>query len=128
MLDALVAGQASPHELAGLARGNIRAKTSVLQEALTGHFTEHHAFMLGMMLDRIDALTGQIGTLTTRIEQLIAAIPAAQGVDADGTTGPGAGTGPGAARLDAITRLDEVPGISAHGAQIVLAEIGLDMT
>src|SRR4249920_1195061 len=77
-----------------------------------------------MLLDQIDALTAQIGTLTTRIEELIAAIPAAQGVDADGTTGPGAGTGPDAARLNAITRLDEVPGISAHGAQIILAESG----
>ena len=44
-------------QLAALARKNVRAKTSVLQEALTGHFTDHHAFMLGMMLARIDALT-----------------------------------------------------------------------
>ena len=48
-LAALIAGQANPHELASLARGSMRAKTSVLQEALTGHFTGHHAFMLGMM-------------------------------------------------------------------------------
>ena len=52
-----------------------------------------------------DRLTAQVGTLTTRIEELIAAIPAAQGADAAGTIGPGAGAGPGAARLDAITRL-----------------------
>ena len=69
MLAALIAGQTNPHELAALARRNMRAKTSVLQEALTGHFTDHHAFMLGMMLARIDALTAQIGTLTTRIER-----------------------------------------------------------
>ena len=69
MLDALIAGQRDPHELADLARGTMRAKTSVLQEALTGHFTDHHAFMLGMMLARIDALTAQIDTLTTRIER-----------------------------------------------------------
>ena len=65
-----------------------------------------------------------ITQLTTRIGELIAAIPAAQGVDADGTTGPGAGAGPDAARPDALTRLDEIPGISAHGAQIILAESG----
>ena len=76
MLDALIAGQASPHQLAALARGKMRAKTSALQEALTGHFTEHHAFMLGMMLDRIDALTTQIATLTARIEQAIAPLAA----------------------------------------------------
>jgi transposase len=128
MLEALIAGERDPKVLAGLARGKMKAKRAALIEALTGKFDDHHAELARMLLDQIDALTAQIGTLTTRIEELIAAIPAAQGVDADGTTGPGAGTGPDAARLNAITRLDEVPGISAHGAQIVLAEIGLDMT
>jgi len=128
MLEALIAGERDPKVLAGLARGKMKAKRAALIEALTGKFDGHHAELARMLLDQIDALTAQTGTLTTRIEELIAAIPAAQGVDADGTTGPGAGTGPDAARLNAITRLDEVPGISAHGAQIILAEIGLDMT
>jgi hypothetical protein len=73
MLAALIAGQRDPHALAALARGKMRAKTSVLQEALTGHFTERHAFLLAMMLARIDALTAQIDTLTTRIEQSVQA-------------------------------------------------------
>jgi transposase len=128
MLEALIAGQRDPQVLAGLARGKMKAKRAALTEALTGKFDGHHAELARMLLDQIDALTAQIGTLTTRIGELIAAIPAAQGVDADGTTGPGAGTGPDAARLNAITRLDEVPGISLLGAQIILAEIGLDMT
>jgi transposase len=128
MLEALIAGERDPKVLASLARGKMKAKRAALIEALTGKFDDHHAELARMLLDQIDALTTQIGTLTTRIEELIAAIPAAQGVDADGTTGPGAGTSPGAARLDAITRLDEVPGISPLGAQIILAEIGLDMT
>jgi transposase len=128
MLEALIAGQRDPKVLADLARGKMKAKRAALIEALTGKFDDHHAELARLLLDQIDALTAQIGTLTTRIDELIAAIPAAQGVDADGTTGPGAGTGPDAARLNAITRLDEVPGISAHGAQIILAEIGLDMT
>jgi transposase len=80
-----------------------------------------------MLLDQIDALGAQIGTLTGRIQALLAAIPAAQGVDADGTTGPGAGTGPGAAVLPAIQRLDEVTGIARDAAQVLLAELGLDM-
>jgi len=75
-LAALIGGQRNPHELAALARRNIRAKTSVLQEALTGHFTGHHAFMLAMMLARIDALTGQIDTLTARIGQATAPLSA----------------------------------------------------
>jgi transposase len=128
MLEALIAGERNPQVLAGLARGRMKARRAALIEALTGRFDDHHAELARMLLDQIDALTAQICTLTTRTEDLIAAIPAAQGVDADGTTGPGAGTGPDAARPDALTRLDEIPGISAHGAQIILAEIGLDMT
>ena len=104
MPDALIGGQASPHQLAALARGKMRAKTSALQEALTGHFTEHHAFMLGMMLDRIDALTTQIATLTARIEQAIAPL-AAQ-----------------------VAQLDEIPGIGVTAAQDIIAEIGTDMS
>ena len=104
MLDALIAGQRNPHELAALAYKNMRAKTSVLQEALTGHFTDHHAFMLGMMLARIDALTAQIDTLTTRIGQAIA---------------------PFAAQ---VAQLDEIPGIGITAAQDPLAEIGTDMS
>jgi transposase len=104
MLDALIAGQRNPHALAALAYRNMRAKTSVLQEALTGHFTDHHAFMLGMMLARIDALTTQIDTLTTRIGQAIA---------------------PFAAQ---VAQLDEIPGIGITAAQDLLAEIGTDMS
>jgi transposase len=81
-----------------------------------------------MLLDQIDALTAHIDALDGRIEELIAAMPAARGVDADGTTGPGPGLGPGAAVLPAAGRLDEIPGIARHTAQVVLAEAGLDMT
>ncbi len=126
MLEALIAGERDPKVLASLARGRMKAKHAALVEALTGRFDDHHAELARMLLDQIDHLTAQIGTLTTRIEELIAAIPAAQGTDFDGITGPGAGTDP--ARPDAMTRLDEIPGISTHGAQIILAEIGLDMT
>jgi transposase len=128
MLEALIAGERDPKVLAGLARGRMKAKHAELIEALTGKFDDHHGELARMLLDQIDHLTGQIGTLTTRIGELIAVIPAAQGVDADGVTGPGAGTGPDAAVASAMTRLDEIPGISVHGAQVILAEIGLDMT
>jgi transposase len=128
MLEALIAGERDPKVLAGLARGRMKAKRGALIEALTGRFDDHHAELARLLLDQVDALNAQIGKLTTRIGELIAAIPAAQGVDADGTTGPGAGAGADAAVADAITRLDEIPGISTLGAQVILAEIGLDMT
>jgi transposase len=127
MLEALIAGERDPGVLAGLARGKLKAKRAALVEALTGRFDDHHAELARMLLDQIDALGAQITKLTVRIEQLLAAIPAAQGVDADGTTGPGAGSGPDAAVLPAVARLDEVTGIGRNAAQVILAELGLDM-
>jgi transposase len=128
MIEALIAGQRDPEVLAALARGRMRAKHAALTEALTGRFDDHHAELARMLLDQIDGLSGQIGKLTDRIEELIAAVPAAQGVDADGSTGPGAGLGDGAPAIPAIARLDEIPGISRATAQGIIAEIGLDMS
>jgi transposase len=127
MLEALITGERDPKVLAGLARGRMKAKRASLIEALTGRFDDHHAELARMLLDQVDALNAQIGKLTTRIGELIAAIPAAQGIDADGTAGPSAGTGPGAAVLPAAARLDEITGIGPDGAQAIIAEIGLDM-
>ena len=128
MIGALIAGERDPQVLAGLARGRMRVKHAALVQALTGRFDEHHAELARILLGQYDALTTEIGVLTTRIEALIAAIPAARGVDADGCTGPGAGTGPDAAVIPALERLDEIPGIARHTAQVILAEIGLNMT
>jgi transposase len=128
MIEALIAGERDPAVLAGLARGKMKAKHAALIEALTGRFDDHHGELARMLLDQIDALTAQVGQLTSRIEELIAAIPAARGVDAGGATGPGAGEGQDAAVRSAIARLDEIPGISRHTAQVILAEVGLDMS
>jgi transposase len=104
MLEALIAGQRNPHVLADLARGSMRGKKSVLQEALTGHFRDHHGYLLAIMCGRVDTLTAQIDQLTTRIDEAIA---------------------PFAAQ---VTQLDEIPGIGKTGAQEIIAEIGIDMT
>jgi transposase len=104
MLDALAAGQRDPYVLADLARGSMRGKKSVLREALTGHFRDHHGYLLAMMLGRVDALTAQIEALTGRIDEAIA---------------------PFAAQ---VTQLDEIPGVGKTGAQEIIAEIGIDMT
>ena len=127
MIEALIAGERSPRVLADLARGKMKAKRAALAEALTGRFDDHHAELARMLLDQIDQLNAQIARLTDRIGELIGAMPAARGVDADGSTGPSAGTRPDAAVVPALQRLDEVPGIGPGGAQVILAEIGLDM-
>jgi transposase len=128
MLEALIGGERNPEVLASLARGRMRSKHDRLVQALTGKFDDHHAELARMLLDQIDALSAQIGKLTTRIEELIAAIPAAQGVNADGTTGPAAGEGEDAPVLPAVDRLDEITGIGREAAQAIIAEIGLHMS
>jgi transposase len=130
MIEALIAGQRDPKVLAGLARGRMKTKHSALVAALDGRFDDHHAELARMLLDQIDALTTQIDTLTARIDQLLAAMPDAQPVDprpAGPTPGQSIDTVSEAA-LGAVDRLDEIPGIGPNAAQVILAEIGLDMS
>ncbi|MGH3992149.1 MAG: IS110 family transposase [Pseudonocardiaceae bacterium] len=104
MLAALIAGQRSPQVLAQMARGAMRSKTAVLEEALTGHFEDHHGFLLRAMLEHIEALTAQIEVVGARIEAVIA--PFSHHVE----------------------RFDEITGIGTTAAQELIAEIGVDVT
>ena len=106
----------------------MKPKHAALVEALTGRFDDHHAELARMMLDQIDVFSAKIAILTTRIEELLAAMEPEPGT---GTDTPGRGAGPGsdgAAELTTIERLDEIPGIGPGAAQVILAEIGLDMS
>ena len=71
MMAALIAGERDPKVLAQLARSRMRAKISQLQEAFTGHFTDHHAFLLQRMLARIDAIDDDIAALEAKIEEMV---------------------------------------------------------
>jgi transposase len=106
--------------LAGLARGRLKARHTALIPALNGQFDEHHAELARILLDQIDGLSSQIGKLTARIEELVAGLPAA--------AAPAGGKEGEQPALPAVERLMEVPGIAQRGAQVILAEIGLDMT
>ncbi len=142
IIEALIAGQRDPKLLAELARGRMKAKRAALVDALTGRFDDHHAELARMLLDQIDALTGQIDTLTARIDEHIGALSETptigDGPDADDESSLGAPpAGDRAAgrdrrgegvELTTIERLDEIPGIGPNAAQIILAEIGTDMT
>src|SRR5215472_10277276 len=63
MMAALIGGQRDPKVLAQLARGRMRAKLTALEDAFTGHFTDHHAFLLAKMLARVDAINAGIAAL-----------------------------------------------------------------
>jgi transposase len=104
MLAALAGGERDPRLLADLARASMRRKISALEEAFTGHFTGHHAFLLTRMLTRIDALSADIAAVEARIEEQLAPF------------------------ANAAERLDEIPGVGPTGARVMIAEIGLDMS
>lgn len=72
MLEALIAGQRDPAALADLAQRGMRKKIPQLTEALRGRFNDHHAFMVRLYLDRIDAHNADIARLDERIEEAIA--------------------------------------------------------
>jgi len=104
MLDALVSGTHDPDVLAELARGTLRKKIPALREALQARFTGHHALLIGQMLAQIDFLDETIATLSERIAEL---------------------TRPFSHELEL---LDTIPGVDQRAAEMILAEIGPDMS
>jgi len=103
MLDAIVAGQSDPAQLAALAQGTARHKTAELREALRGRITEHHRTMLRLHLQVIDALQRTLAELDTAVGKALAPIRQR-------------------ARL-----LTTMPGVSDLTASVLVAEIGVDM-
>ena len=124
MVESLIAGRRDPQELAALARGRMRGKQMALVQALTGPFDEHHGELARILLDQIDRLDTQITHLTVRIAELVNNIdpaPPAPPPDAIGDSSHPPAIG-------ALQRLSEIPGLSTETAQLIIAEIGLDMT
>jgi len=105
MLRAVVAGQDDPQILAELARGKLRSKIPALRQALHGRVTDHHRFLLQLLLDEMTHLEALVARLDARIQEELPA-PFAQ----------------------AIRRLDTIPGINGQAAENILAEIGADMS
>jgi transposase len=128
MITAMIGGERDPQVLAGLARTRMKAKHDQLAAALDGMFSEHHGEIAQILLDQAAFCDTRIARLQVLIDEQLACITAAWGVDADGVTGPGAGCGAGAPVLPAVARLDEIPGVSASLAAGIIAEIGLDMS
>jgi len=131
-LDALVAGQRSPAALAALGDARLKATPRQLADALTGRFREVHAFEIATHLRLIDTINDEITRLDTAIEQQLASIPGVKpACTACGLIGGGHSPGcpsTGAAVLGLVERLDEITGVGVHNAQVIIAELGTDMS
>jgi transposase len=104
MLEALLGGQRSPEEIAALADYRVRARRDELVDALRGRLTSHQRLMLRLQLDHIRYLDQQIEAVETEVASRLV---------------------PFAAQM---TQLDTIPGVSERVAEVVVAEVGTDMT
>lgn len=104
MLEAIVAGQDDPAQLAELAQRRLRSKIPQLEQALYGKLTEHHRWLLRLLLDQLQ-MTEQ---LTARLDERIGKL-----------TRP---------FEPVVEKLDAIPGVDRRVAEVVLAEIGPDVT
>jgi transposase len=129
-LDALVAGERSPAALAALGDYRLKASKAKLEEALTGRFRDIHATEIAVHLRLIDAINAEITGLDEQIEQLLPSVPRTAPVcTACGVAGGGHAPDCqdlGVLLLGLADRLDEITGIGAVNARVLIAELGTD--
>jgi len=104
MLNALVAGETDPERLAKLAKGSLPPTVKQLAEALRGRFTSHHAFLLGQMLTQLDQLAEMVTVCDARILEVSKPFE------------------------PAIQRLQTIVGVGRRSAEVIISEIGVDMS
>jgi len=104
MIEALIAGESDPGKLAALADGRIKAAQADLREALRGRVTKHHRFLLRLHLRQIDAYDDAIAEIDREVDASIEPF------------------------RRAVELLSSIPGVSTLSAQVIIAEIGLDMS
>ena len=66
MIEALIAGQTDPDELASLAHRRLKVPRETLREALRGRVTLHHRFLLRLHLQQIDMFDAAIAEIERR--------------------------------------------------------------
>lgn len=104
ILDALVHGEEDPAKLADLAHGRVQKKREALERALVGQLTPVLRFVVQRQLRHIHELDDLIAECDTEVAQQM--LPVA----------------------DELARLDEIPGVGVRTTQVILAELGVDMT
>jgi transposase len=134
MLEALIAGKADPATMADLAKRRMRAKIPLLEPALTGIVRDHHRQLLAMQLAHVDFLDEQITALNTTIETALRALSAHEPLSqpclpraAASSAAPLAGSAP-LTFPRAVELLDTLPGVDQRGAEVIVTEIGIDMS
>jgi transposase len=103
MIEALIAGERDPEVLAQMALTRMRPRIPELRLALVGRFSAHHAVMLRAHLSHIDYLDGQIAALDSEVDRVMAPF------------------------ADQVRRLMTIPGVGTRTAEVVIAEMGVDM-
>jgi len=103
-LEAILAGERDVEALADLARGRLRAKRDQLKDALEGRVTAHHSFLLTEHLSALEYLDEAVARVSAEIDQRLTA------------------------DQEAIALLDTIPGVGLRAAEILIAEIGTDMS
>ena len=106
MLEAIIAGEQEPEALADLAKGRLRAKIPELERALSGRIRASHRLLLRLHLEHIDDLNSKIEYLSEEIDRQIRPFD----------------------QEEQQERLDAIPGVGRDVAQIILAELGVDMS
>jgi transposase len=104
MIEALIAGESDPAKLARLANYRLKTSQEKLREALRGRVTNHHRFLLHLHLNQIDGLDASIASIDLQVE---------------------VGIAPFRAAVELVT---SVPGVGVLGAQVIVSEIGTDMS
>ena len=124
ILEAIAGGASDPDALADKALGRLRQKIPQLRRALAGTVTDHHRFLLRSLLDQVAFFDAQVERFDGRVVALLGEPPA---------DGPAAGVGesaPPAAMTasEAVDRVMTIPGVGRRAAEVIVAEIGPDMT
>jgi transposase len=104
ILRKLAEGVTDPGTLADEARGSLKKKREALVEALRGRVTEHHRFMLKLHLDTVEMLERQVAQIDQRLGGALEPF------------------------RDAVGQLTTIPGVGELMAQILVSEVGVDMS
>jgi transposase len=104
MLAAIIEGQATPSVMAELSKGRMRGKRDQLAKALEGRVKPHHRFVLTELLCQIDSLDESIAHFDQQVQDYCAPFE------------------------QAVTLLDTIPGVARQTAEVIVSEIGTDMS